>query len=165
MQIFYEKRGCTKVQPVTGDTVIVYDARELVYKRGQIVDYNAQLNKYRLHMVDYGNKIICQPNEIYDLEQSFVRLPPLAIWCSLRDIVMNYSPAEVSIEKYIDPMKKIQCDFIDTVDSITFVELEVNDVSLRDTFVADGIVSLLPTGMVLIVILQGIGDGHAGNMD
>lgn len=146
IQIFYGKRSATKVQPKTDDTIIIYDSRERVYKRGQVIDYNTQLNKYRVHMIDYGNKIICETNEIYDLEQSFVRLPPLAIWCSLRDIIMNCLPAEITITKYIDPTKKIHCDFINTADGITFVELEVNDVNLRDTFVTDGIVSLVPKG-------------------
>lgn len=146
MQLFYEKRECTQFQPVAGGIVIVYDVKEQVYKRGQIVECNPELKQYRLKMIDYGNMTVCLLNQIYDLEESFGRLPPLVIWCSLHDIITNCEPAEMPIEKHIDPTKKVECCFINTIDSIAFVDLKVNDASLRETLVTEGIVSLIPAG-------------------
>lgn len=148
MQLFYKGRASTQTRPNIDNIVIVNDRKEGTFKRCRILDFNSQLNKYRVKSLDYGNKIICEFSDIFDVEKSFTRLPSLAIWCSLQHIVCNYTAAEIleRIEKYIEPTRKIQCEFLVTIDEITYVELEVDKTSLKESLAADSIISLLPAG-------------------
>lgn len=149
MQDFYKGRTSTKTRPAVGNIIIVHDRKESVFKRCRIIDFNSQLNKYRVQSLDYGNKIVCEFSDIFDVEKSFVRLPSLAIWCSLQNIVSNYTSADIleRVDKYINPARKIQCEFVATFDGITYVELEVDKVNLKQTLIAESIISLLPLGM------------------
>lgn len=148
IQVFYQNRKSTNTRPTIGDTVIVHQANENVFKRARIIDYNASLDKYRVQSLDYGDKAICQLSDIYDVEKSFVRLPSLAVWCSLQNVVVNYSRVEIQekIDKYIDPTRNIKCDFLSTIGNITYVEMLIDGVSFRDSLIADSTISLLPIG-------------------
>lgn len=146
MQLFYKGRASAKQRPAIGNLCIINDRKERTLKRCRVVDFNQQLGKYRVQSLDYGNKIVCEPSDVFDVEKTFTRLPPLAIRCSLPHIVANYTAAEIveRIDKYIEPTRKIQCEFIMSVDGVTYVELEVDRVNLKQTLVAESIVSLLP---------------------
>lgn len=148
IQVFYQNRKSTNTRRTIGDTVIVHQANENVFKRARIIDYNASLDKYRVQSLDYGDKAICQLSDIYDVEKSFVRLPSLAVWCSLQNVVVNYSRVEIQekIDKYIDPTRNIKCDFLSTIGNITYVEMLIDGVSFRDSLIADSTISLFPIG-------------------
>lgn len=160
LQLFYNGRPFTKHQPKKGNVIVVNDRNENVFKRALIVDYNAQLNKYRIKSLDYGSTSICEIKDIHDVEKTFVQLPPLAIRCSLPNIISNYSHAEIleRIDAYINPDGiKIQCHFMQMVDNITFVEVEMvgsNPANLKERLLADSIISLLPMGEFKFLLIH-----------
>lgn len=163
MQMNYRKRALTQTRPAIGSIVIVYDYEESVFKRCRILatEYTShlKLNKYRMQALDYGNKRIfeCEFGDFFDLKYILASLPMMAVRCSLHHIISNYNPNGIPPEciyAYIDPTRKIQCDFISKIDGVTYVELEVDKVSLKQTLVTDRIVTSLPAGKYMLTTIS-----------
>lgn len=148
IQLFYKDRKSTKNRPNIGDIVIVRHRKDNSFKRAKILNFNSVLDKYRVQFIDFGTKSTCQFDDIYDLEKSFIRLSPMAIWCSLQHVVKNVTREEIEmkIDQYINEKQNIQCVFLSTVGDITFVELNIEGRDFKQALIDDGLMSLLPPG-------------------
>lgn len=156
LQPFYQKRpAITQLVPI-GAIVVVRQKSDGAFKRAKIIDYNVELKKYRAQCLDYGNKVLCVQNELFELEKSFTKLPPLAIGCSLTDVVRTNSREEIIkvIDRYVDASKTMSCEFIETKDSVTFVKFSIDGIDLKTKMLEDGHLSEIPTGMDLTCFRQ-----------
>lgn len=148
LQTFYQKRPAITQQVPIGSIVVVRQKSDGTFKRAKIVDYNPQLLKYRAQSIDYGNKVVCAQNELFELEKSFTKLPPLAISCSLIDVIRNTSREEILklIDRYVGPTKSMSCEFVQRQDDVTLVKFSIDGVDLKAKMIEDGQLSEIPTG-------------------
>lgn len=151
LQDFYQKRPHIVSQVPNDAIVIGRQKSDNAFKRVKIIDYNAALKKYRTQSIDYGNKFICVQNDLFQLEKSFTKLPPLAICCNLIDIIRNRSREEIShlIDKYLDKTKSMSCEFIETKNDVTSVKFSIAGVDLKTAMINDGLLSELPSGSLI----------------
>lgn len=147
IQLFYKDRESTKARPNIGDIAIVRHRKDNLFKRAKILNFNSQLDKYRVQFIDFGTKMTCQFDDVYELEKSFTRLVPMAILCSLSNVVQNLSRDEIEarIDQYINEKQNIQCEFLSTEGDITFVELNIEGRDFKQALVKDALISMLPT--------------------
>lgn len=158
LQTFYQKRPAITQQPVPiGAVVVVRQKSDSTFKRAKIVDYNADMKKYRAQMIDFGNKVVCAQSELFELEKSFTKLPPLAINCSLINVIRNRSREEIlnSIDRYVDASKPMSCEFVETNDEVTFVKFSIDGVDLKTRMIEDGHLSEIPAGLCLTIEEEG----------
>lgn len=149
MQPFYQKRPAIVQQVPIGAIVVVRQKSDSTFKRAKIVDYNVDLKKYRAQSIDYGNKMVCVQSELFELEKSFIKLPPLAIGCSLINVVRNYSREDILklIDRYVDVNKSMSCEFVETKDEVTFVKFNIDGMDLKTKMIEDGWLSEIPTSL------------------
>lgn len=147
IQLFYKDRESAKIRPNINDIAIVRQKKDNLFKRAKILDYNSALDKYKVQLIDFGNKIICQFDDIFEVEKSFIRAP-LAILCSFENIVNNVSREEIEtyIKRYINETQNIQCKFLSTVADTTFVELSIDSKDFKQALIDDELISVIPSG-------------------
>lgn len=149
LQPFYQKRPAITQQVPIGAIVVVRQKSDSTFKRAKILDYNADLKKYRVQSIDYGNKFLCVQGELFALEKSFTKLPPLAITCSLINVFRNNSREEIAkvIDRYLDEGKPMSCEFIEMKDDVTFVKFTIGGMDLKSQMINDGHLTEIPTGL------------------
>lgn len=148
IQRSYQTRSASAAKPPIGSIVVVRHRDEDCFKRGRIVDYNQSLDKYRVELIDCGNKIICSLKAIYDVEKSLTRLPALAIRCSFPAVMRNTTADEIrtKLRNYINTGEATRCTFIRADEGITYVDVSVGDVDLKSAMIKDGLIAALPEG-------------------
>lgn len=148
IQQFYRKRSPVKKKPSVGAFVIA--SKEGCFQRGKIIDYSPEREKFRIQNIDYGNKFVCVLNDIFELEKSFIELSAMAIHCSFDGIILQRSIKEIQkkTEPYVQ-MESIACEFIDTINGKTFVEMKINNSNLKELMIRDDLLITLPKGSIL----------------
>lgn len=149
IQIFYKKRSPIKQKPSVGAFVIVRN-KVGEYLRAKITDYSSEREKFRVQMIDYGYKAICQLNDIFELEKSIIELSAMAIPCSFDGVILQRSTKEIhqTVEPYVQSEIPIACEFIDTINGKTFVEMKINNSNLKEQMIRDGLLTTLPKGNI-----------------
>lgn len=149
LQAFYQKRPIISQQVPIGSIVVARQKSDNTFKRAKVIDYNADLKKYRMQSIDYGNKFLCMQNELFELEKSFIKLPPLAISCSLIDVIRNHSREETLklIDRYVDGCKSMSCEFVESNDEVTFVQFSIDGIDLKTKMIEDGNLTEIPSGL------------------
>lgn len=148
IQKIYKNCSASTSKPSNGNIVIVMHESAKAFKRGKIVDFNSALGKYKVDLIDYGNRIICTQKHIYEFEKSLTALPALAIRCSLIDVIRNKSREQITnqLPKYISNGKPVRCMFFRIDGDYVFVKLKIGDNDVKDLMIADGLVSVVPQG-------------------
>lgn len=157
IQEIYKNRSASSAKPSVGNIVIVMHEASKAFKRGRVADYNSTLNKYKIDLIDYGNRIICTQKHIYEIEKSLTALPPLAIRCSFINVIRNKSREEIQsqLTKYISDGKTVRCLFACQEGDFTLVELKLGEKDIKDAMVKDGLILDIPKGdfILLSIIL------------
>lgn len=149
MQRFYGNRKPVTVKPSVGALVIVWHQVDKAFKRGQIIDYSASREKFKVHLIDFGGRLVCPPTDIYELEKSFTRLSPLAIQCTFENVLLNRSAKEINdaLSEYCPDQSVLSADFIRSMNERTVVSVQVNNKNLMDLMIRDKLLTELPKGM------------------
>lgn len=148
IQLFYGKRAPITKSPSIGSVVIVRHQNDNVLKRARIINHNPSLAKYKVQFIDYGEKTICQINDIFELEKSFTRLPALAICCSLPQVIRTKSNEDIRsiITSYVHEKEKVECEFLVTANNVTSVEVYIDGKSLHTSLIEANILIALSKG-------------------
>lgn len=121
--------------------------------RAKVVNFNANLKKYKVEFVDYGNTSIVTLEHIWMVEKRFMLLPRNAIHCSLVRIVSNgdNNLIQRGVDKYIKKDKILTCEFVrvDEESGRYFVKIESDRIDLKHGLMADSLVSDLPEKITL----------------
>lgn len=163
LEKFYRNRSPVQQRPPIGSLVVFYNKKDQNFQRGQIVDYNEARNKYKVRSIDFGNMAIYQQTDLYEFEQSFVRMFPIAICCTFGNVIMNKPKQEIveKIESYdqirqANQSNQIECEFGCTKDGKTQVEILIDGKSLRELLVEDQQIVNLPKSGYFIEKLYSI---------
>lgn len=152
MQQFYQNRSpvnaASSPQPI-GAFIVSRYAKDQLFYRAQILDYRDTSQKYKILLVDVGNKTTATTADIWPLEQRFAKLERLAIQCGLEKIVLNYDRKEIEekIDSHLHESRNITSEFLSFDGDACVVHMLVNGISLRDTLLKDRVVSEAPAGM------------------
>lgn len=153
LQQFYNRNASAVTKKLAvGSFVVARHKSDQTFKRGKIVDYNAARNKYKIQSIDYGGTAVYQPGEIFELEKSFIRLAPLAICCTLKDILLQKSPLEIQqkIDSYFSDKNagvECECEFGTLKNDQAVVEITINGENLKELMIRDQLIVNLPKGM------------------
>lgn len=149
MQSFYAKRPAIAQQVPNGAIVVARQKSSNLLKRAKIVDYNTLLKKYRAKSIDSGESYVCLQGDLFELEKSFTKLPPLATGCRLIDVIRNHSREDIlkAIDRYIEQSKSMSCEFIETIGDVTSVKFNLDGVDLKTKMIDEGHLTHLPTGL------------------
>lgn len=146
LQKFYKNRPPTKHIPKNGSSIIARYAKDSLFYRARILNSNPDLKKYRVEFIDFGNKSIVTLDNVWEVERQFMKVPRIAISCSLLGIILNVEQTAIidKIDLYLTKESSIQCEFIKTENNINYVEVYVNGNNLRESFIKDDLVLSLP---------------------
>lgn len=148
IQNIYKNCTPSTTKPSNGNIVIVMHESAKSFKRGKIVDCNSSLGKYKIDLIDYGNRIICTQKNIYEMEKSLITLPPLAIRCSLIDVIRNKSREEITnqLPKYTGNGKPVRCFFSHVDGDYVLVNLKIGEDNIKESMIKDNLISAIPQG-------------------
>lgn len=146
LQKFYKNRPPTKKTPTNGSSIVARYAKDSLFYRARILNSNPDLKKYRVEFIDFGNKSIVTLDNVWEVERQFMKVPRIAISCSLIGIILNVEQTAIidKIDLYLTKESAIQCEFLKTENSINYVDVYVNGNNLRESFIKDNLVLSLP---------------------
>lgn len=148
LQQYYRKRAHVSQKVPIGALVLVRHHVDQVVKRARIIDYNEARQKYRVLFIDYGQRVICQQHDIFEMERSFTRLPAMAICCTLDDIILKKPEQEIQNQVFaiLGTGPDVECQFNRRIQNKTVVEMNVNGCNIKDTMIRDNLLINLPKG-------------------
>lgn len=162
MQLFYKNKPSitsstspkrnnqNNILDINTDLIVRHRSDKLFY-RARIMAYNQKIHKYKVELIDFGNQIIIDDDNIWSVEKKFTELPAMAYQCSFDGIISNLNQEKSLkyIEKYIKPGTILQCEYIrkHEENDCYFVEIKWENQNLKDLLIQDGIISLVDSGM------------------
>lgn len=147
IQKFYRnKPTVTDVPPVASAVIARYNKHSTLY-RAKVIKYNESLGKYKVELVDSGMRAIVTNSELWRLERRFVKLPKLAIQCTLANIKINCEPKELQnkIDRYISNEKSIDCVFLDKSEDKYLCDVETQGMDLKMALLKDNLIAQILT--------------------
>lgn len=146
MQQFYKNRGPVQQRPSIGSLVVVQHKNNHEFQRGKVIDYNEARNKYKVKTIDFGDVCICQQTDLFEMEQSFIRLPPMAICCSMGRVIMTKSKKEIleRVESHTTESNQIECEFGNTDDEIKQADILIKGESLKELLIKTQLIVSIP---------------------
>lgn len=160
LQMFYNKQYVKN--SFINKYVVVLDKNRQEYVRGMAGEWDrsgllsgSHKPTCNVKLLDYGNEIHCEEQEINELRDPFMSLPAMAVKCSLRGISLNCPHKETAddIKEFLHSNElQTQCAFIKTVEDIHLVDLFIEGQNLRNQLVSKGVVAELPIGKYVILI-------------
>lgn len=157
IQKFYKNRAPIQQKIPIGSMVIVRHRDDQQYKRANVIDYNESRNKYKVQLIDFGIKVICQSTELFEMEKSFTKLPATAVCCKLGDhLILNKSVDDIQVQviKYLTKIEEVDCTVLSKDDEKITVDVSINGNSLTDMLIQDKSLSKLTKGIHFEVSLQ-----------
>uniref|UniRef100_A0A182JSD4 Tudor domain-containing protein n=1 Tax=Anopheles christyi TaxID=43041 RepID=A0A182JSD4_9DIPT len=105
-------------KPSTGSIVVVRHPKHNAFYRGRVLKYNESAQKYKVELVDGGNKLALSANDLWLVERRFTRLAPMAIGCALPDVRLRCEVKELQnrIDSYISNDKQFETVFVERVE-------------------------------------------------
>uniref|UniRef100_A0A182XL50 Tudor domain-containing protein n=1 Tax=Anopheles quadriannulatus TaxID=34691 RepID=A0A182XL50_ANOQN len=105
-------------KPSTGSIVVVRHPKHNAFYRGRVLKYNESAQKYKVELVDGGNKLALSANDLWLVERRFTRLAPMAIACALPDVRLRCEVKELQsrIDSYISNDKQFETVFVERVE-------------------------------------------------
>uniref|UniRef100_A0A182QBN1 Tudor domain-containing protein n=1 Tax=Anopheles farauti TaxID=69004 RepID=A0A182QBN1_9DIPT len=106
-------------KPITGSIVVVRHPKHNAFYRARVLKYNESLQKYKVELVDGGNKLALSVSDLWLVERRFTRLAPMAIACALPDVRLRCEVKELQnrIDAYISNDKQFEAVFLERVES------------------------------------------------
>lgn len=153
--LFYKNRPTTLDSPPIGSSIIARFPVDNLPYRARVIDFNANLRKYKVEFVDYGNTSIVTLEHIWEVEKRFMFLPRNAIHCSLLQIISksDNNLIQRGVDKYIKRDKILTCEFVNVDEAKSseryFVKIESDFIDLKYGLMAEELVSDLPEQIVL----------------
>lgn len=156
LQQYYRKRAHFSQKVPIGALVLVRHRRDQIIKRAKIIDYNEARQKYRVWFIDYGQRDICQQDDIFEMERSFTRLPAMAICCTLDGILLKKPEQEIQNQVFaiLGTGPDVECQFNRRIQNKIVVEMNVNGHSIKDTMIRDNLLINLPKGMSYLLMVS-----------
>lgn len=157
MQQFYNNQNPVQQRPPIGSFVVVRNKNDQEFHRGKIIDYNETLNKYKVKTIDFGDVFVYQQADLFEMEQSFIRLPPMAVCCTLGNIIMTKSKKEITemvefCNTQANKSNQIECEFGNTDDEIKQAEIFINGESLKEILIKNQLIVQIPKSKYFIEI-------------
>lgn len=149
MQEFYRQRVSISFAPKIGAFVVCQKSDGKFY-RAQI--QNTRDNRFKYQCVDVGDKTTGLLTNIWPLDQRFAKLDRMAIQCTLRDVMLNYSAAHIDkiIARFLPPDTPNTITAVSKLaNEIVAVNLIVGNENLRDLLARDGVLTIIPEGLVM----------------
>lgn len=146
---FYKTKSPTTNKIDVGSYVIAKYSKNNQLHRAKIVAHNEKLNKYKAQLIDLGAMTIVDPCDIYEMDKQFAQLKRQAIACSLSGVALRVSRRD--IENAVDECignKTLMCKFIKRKGDMFHVDIEVNRINIRESLIADGLLSVLSEGLL-----------------
>ncbi|XP_050089451.1 maternal protein tudor [Anopheles aquasalis] len=127
----------------TGSLVVVRHPKHNAYYRARLLKYNESNQRYKVEVVDGGNKLIVSPNDLWMLERRFGRLAPLAISCALPEVRLQCEVKELQnrIDNYLSNDQLIEAVFIELRDGKYHCKIQSQGNDLKMQLISDGLLS------------------------
>uniref|UniRef100_A0A182PCP1 Tudor domain-containing protein n=1 Tax=Anopheles epiroticus TaxID=199890 RepID=A0A182PCP1_9DIPT len=118
LQLQQQQSGGKAAKPSTGSIVVVRHPKHNAFYRGRVLKYNESVQKYKVELVDGGNKLALSANDLWLVERRFTRLAPMAIACALPDVRLRCEVKELQsrIDSYISNDKQFDTVFVERVE-------------------------------------------------
>ncbi|XP_021703870.1 maternal protein tudor [Aedes aegypti] len=151
IQKYYRNKPSTSDVPPVGSTVIARYQKHNTLYRAKVIKYNEMLGKFKVELVDCGIRAIVTGSELWKLERRFVKLPQLAIQCTLANIKINCEPKELQnkIDRYISNEQPIGCVFLDKSENKYLCDVETQGTDLKMALLKDNLVAQILTDVDL----------------
>lgn len=150
LQKFYKGRpAVSEVPPVGAAVVARYQKHNTLY-RARVMKYNEVLAKFRVELLDSGNKVIVSNPELWKVDRRFTKLPKMAIQCSLANIKLNCDAKELQnkIDKYVSG-EPIECVFLDKGEDKYLCDVDVQGTDLKMALLKDNLIAQILTDIDL----------------
>ncbi|XP_049283838.1 maternal protein tudor [Anopheles funestus] len=130
-------------KPSTGSIVVVRHPKHNAYYRGRVLKYNESVQKYKVELVDGGNKLALSINDLWLVERRFTRLAPMAIACALPDVRLRCEVKELQsrIDSYISNDKQFETIFLERVDGKYHCKVESLGRDLKEHLLEDDLIA------------------------
>ncbi|XP_052864348.1 maternal protein tudor [Anopheles cruzii] len=127
----------------TGALVVVRHPKHNAYYRGRVLKYSETVQRYKVELVDDGNKLVVSPNDLWMMERRFTRYGPLAIACSLIGVrlLCDVKQMQGRIDAYISNEWPIEALFLELRDGKHQCKLESQGQDLKTRLMGDGLVA------------------------
>ncbi|XP_065094028.1 maternal protein tudor [Ochlerotatus camptorhynchus] len=148
---FYRNKPALSEVPPVGSTVIARYQKHNTFYRAKILKYNESLGKIKVELVDCGNRAVVTNSDLWKLERRFVKLPKLAIQCTLDNIKINCDVKELvnKINKYISNDQPVQSVFLDKSEDKYLCDVETQGVDLKMALLKDNLIAQILTDIDL----------------
>uniref|UniRef100_A0A182MGF7 Tudor domain-containing protein n=1 Tax=Anopheles culicifacies TaxID=139723 RepID=A0A182MGF7_9DIPT len=105
-------------KPSTGSIVVVRHPKHNAFYRARVLKYNESVQKYKVELVDGGNKLALSINDLWLVERRFTQLAPMAIACALPDVRLRCEVKELQsrIDTYISNDKQFDTVFLERIE-------------------------------------------------
>uniref|UniRef100_A0A182IJU4 Tudor domain-containing protein n=1 Tax=Anopheles atroparvus TaxID=41427 RepID=A0A182IJU4_ANOAO len=130
-------------KPSAGSIVVVRHPKHNAFYRGRVVKYNEAVQKYKVELVDAGNKLVLAPNDLWMVERRFTQLAPMAISCALPEIRLLCEVKELQsrIDGYVSNDKPIEAVFLGCAEGKYHCSLEVQGHDLKTQLIGDSLIA------------------------
>lgn len=151
IQKFYRNKSPLNEVPPLGATVIARYLKHNTFYRAKILKHNEALGKFKVELVDCGNRAIVTGAELWKLEQRFSKLPKLAIQCTLANIKINCDTKDLlnRINSYISPDHPVQSVFLDKSEDKYLCDVETQGTDLKMALLKDNLIAQILTDIDL----------------
>lgn len=152
VQKFYKGRPAVGDVPPVGSAVVARYQKHNTLYRARVIKYNEVLAKFKVELLDNGNKVIVSNPELWKVDRRFTKLPKMAIQCSLANIKLNCDAKELlnKIDNYVSG-EPIECVFLDKGEDSKYVcDVDVQGADLKMALLKDNLIAQILTGKIKI---------------
>ncbi|XP_055543913.1 maternal protein tudor [Wyeomyia smithii] len=151
IQKFYKNKSPVDDVPPVGSTVVVRYQKHNAFYRAQVLKHNEVLGKFKVELVDCGNKTIVTGADLWKLNKRFATLPKMALRCTLTNIKMNCDVKELQnkIDKYVTNERSIECVFLERSEQRLICDVEADGVDLKLALLKDNLIAQILTDIDL----------------
>ncbi|XP_053677530.1 maternal protein tudor [Anopheles nili] len=143
-QLQLQQQGSPKsTKPSTGSIVVVRHPKHNAFYRGRVLKYNESVQKYKVELIDGGNKLVLSVNDLWLVERRFTNLAPLAIACTLPDVRLRCEVKELQsrIDAYISNDKQLEATFGERSDGKYQCQMDSQGRDLKTALLEDNFVA------------------------
>ncbi|XP_050078939.1 maternal protein tudor [Anopheles maculipalpis] len=136
--------GRTAKPPSTGSIVVVRHPKHNTFYRGRVLKYNDSVQKYKVELVDSGNKLALAANDLWMVERRFTRHAPMAIACGLPDVRMRCEVKELQgrIDSYLSNERQFEAVFLERTEGHKYhCKVDSLGRDLKEQLLADALIA------------------------
>uniref|UniRef100_A0A182SQP9 Tudor domain-containing protein n=1 Tax=Anopheles maculatus TaxID=74869 RepID=A0A182SQP9_9DIPT len=135
--------GRTAKPPATGSIVVVRHPKHNTFYRARVLKYNESVQKYKVELVDSGNKLALAANDLWMVERRFTRLAPMAIACALPDVRLRCEVKELQgrIDSYLSSERQFEVVFLERAEGKYHCKVDSLGRDLKEQLLADALIA------------------------